>query len=334
MKFLLHSTVVLGLSLALAAPAGAEFQAREIKVTNGLNAEHPIGTGVAAMNACLAKRSGGKIKATPYWSHALGSEQQAAQALYAGLQEMMIEPPSPLVGVEPALGVFDLPFLFANEAEADAVLDGEFGKYIAAKMAPHGLVVLGFWENGFRHVTNSRGPVEKPENLKGLRIRVMQNSIFLDTFKTLEANAIPMAWGELFAALETKTVDAQENPIAIIQAAKFYEVQKYLSLTGHVYSPLMVSYSKRLWDQLSGDEKTVIQACVIKGQAAERSDMRARNAKTLEQLKAEGMQINALDKTQAARLREMVNVVYDRHAKQIGEETISMVRKVLAGIRK
>ena len=334
MKVVKRGAITLSVLAALAAPAGAEFKPLEIRVTNGLNAEHPIGTGVKAMGTCLADRSGGKIKVTAFWSHALGNEQQAAQSLRAGLQEMMIEPPSPLVGLQKALGVFDLPFLFANEAEADAVLDGEFGDFIAEKMKPLGFQVLGFWESGFRQVTNSRQPIEKVEDMKGLRIRVMQNNVFLDTFKALGANPVPMAWGELFAALETRAVDAQENPIAIIQASKFFEVQKFMSLTNHVYSPFMVSYSKRLWDQLSKEEQGAIQACVLVGQKAERTDMRARNAQTLETLVSQGMAVNKLDPAQTGRLRDKVSAVYDAHSDKIGKDAIEKIRAVLAKIRK
>ncbi|MEC7258688.1 MAG: DctP family TRAP transporter solute-binding subunit, partial [Pseudomonadota bacterium] len=273
------------LALTLAAGAAqAEIGKLNIKLSNGLNAEHPIGTGVEAMNTCLGAGSDGKVSVTPYWSHALGSEQEAAQALRAGLQEMMIEPPSAHFGIEPALGVFDLPFVFAGESAVDAALDGDLGAHIAAKMEPHNLVVLGFWEHGFRHVTNSRAPIETVDDLDGLRIRVMQNKIFLDTFDRLGANAIPMAWGELFAALETKAVDAEENPIAVIDAAKFFEVQDYLSLTGHVYAPLMVSYSKPLWDKLSEEEQTLIRSCVAEGRDAERAELRGRNDATLQKL--------------------------------------------------
>jgi len=330
MKKMLKAGISVLVICLSASVAEADMASRDIKMSNGLNADHPIGTGVAAMNACLGSKSGGKVKVTPYWSHALGSEQKSAQAVRAGLQEMIIEPPSPLVGIEPALGVFDLPFLFKDAQQADAVLDGPFGGYIAEKMRPRGFEVLGFWENGFRHVTNSRRPIETAEDLSGLRIRVMQNSVFLDTFDALGANAIPMAWGELFAALETRTVDAEENPIAIVDSAKFYEVQAYLSLTGHAYSPLMVSYSKTLWDQLSSEEQAMLRECVAVGRDAERRDMRDRDAATLKRLASSGMKINKLSPEALAKLREETASVYDKHAAEIGADTIARLKDAQA----
>ncbi len=138
----------------------------------------------------------------------------------------------------PELGVFDLPFLFTNEKEADAVLDGPFGKYIADKLPGFGVVNLSYWENGFRNLTNSKRAVSKAEELTGLKVRVMQNNIFLDSFKSMGTNATPMAFGEVFAALETHAIDGQENPLVTIDTSKFYEVQKYLTLTRHAYTPV------------------------------------------------------------------------------------------------
>lgn len=188
---------------------------------------------------------------------------------------------------------------------------------------------FGFWEHGFRNVTNSRAPIKSLADMKGLRIRVMQNKIFLDTFDRLGANAIPMAWGELFAALETKTVDAEENPIAVINSAKFYEVQKYLSLTKHVYAPLMVSYSKPLWDKLSTDEQALIRTCVAEGRDAERKDMRGRNEATLDQLRDHGMEINTLSPEATDQMRKATAPVYAENIKVIGQDTIDALNAAL-----
>ena len=211
------------------------------------------------MNACVGEKSGGKMKLQGFWGGALGGDLQATQALRSGTQEMVITSTSPLVGILPDLGVFDLPFLFTNEKEADAVLDGPFGKYIADKLPAVGLVNLAYWENGFRNLTNSRKPVAKVEDFSGVKVRVMQNNIFLDTFKTVGANAVPMAFGEVFTALETKAIDGQENPFVTIDTSKFYEVQKYLSVTNHAYTPFLVLYSKQLFDKLSPEEQKALQ---------------------------------------------------------------------------
>ena len=198
-KFALAAGIAASAMAAL--PAYAQFTERNIRLSNGVNEDHPNGKGVEKFKACLTDKSGGKMKVQGFWGNALGGDLQATQALRSGTQEMVVTSSSPLIGILPELGVFDLPFLFANEKEADTVLDGEFGKHVDAKLETVGLVNLAYWENGFRNLTNSRRPVEKWEDFKGLKVRVMQNNVFLDTFKNMGANAVPMAFGEVFTAL-------------------------------------------------------------------------------------------------------------------------------------
>jgi len=175
-----------------------------------------------------------------------------------------------LVGIVKEFGVFDFPFLLANEQEADALFDGPIGKRLLDRLPEHGLVGLAYWENGFRNVTNSKrtdhasGRSRRPED------RVMQNPVYLETFKTVGANPVPMAFGELFTALETKTVDAQENPYSIILGNKFNEVQKYLSITRHSYNAFIVLMSKNFWDKLSPAEKQIMQEAAAEARTYER----------------------------------------------------------------
>jgi tripartite ATP-independent transporter DctP family solute receptor len=219
MKFR-NSLLAAGIAAAIfAIPAQAQFAERTIRMSNGINQEHPVGNGVAKMNACTLEKSGGKMKIQAFWGGALGGDLQATQSLRSGTQEMVISSSSPLIGILPDLGVFDLPFLFANEKEADAILDGEYGKYISDKMLTVGLVNLAYWENGFRNLTNSKKPVAKVEDFPGLKIRVMQNNVFLDTFKTVGANPVPMAFGEVFPALETKAIDGHRH-VEILRGAE------------------------------------------------------------------------------------------------------------------
>lgn len=320
--------------LALTAGASAQFTERTIRVSNGINEDHPVGNGLKVMNQCVQEKSGGKMKLQGFWGGALGGDLQATQALRSGTQEMVITSSSPLVGILPDLGVFDLPFLFANAKEADAVLDGEFGKYIADKMPAVGLVNLSYWENGFRNLTNSRRPVQKVEDFSGIKVRVMQNNIFLDTFKTMGANAVPMAFGEVFTALETKAIDGQENPFVTIDTSKFSEVQKYLSVTNHAYTPFLVLYSKQLWDKLSADEQKALQDCATLGREEQRKVSRELAAKSLENIKKVGVEINELAPAEQARLRESVKPVYERHAPTIGQETVDKMMQALEKVRK
>jgi tripartite ATP-independent transporter DctP family solute receptor len=326
--------LALALGATVAGPAQAQFTERTIRVSNGINADHPVGNGVTRFNQCLAEKSGGKLKLQPFWGGALGGDLQATQALRSGTLEMVITSSSPLVGILPDLGVFDLPFLFANEKEADQVLDGPFGKYIADKLPAVGLVNLAWWENGFRNLTNSRRPVQKWEDFQGVKVRVMQNNIFLDTFKTLGANAVPMAFGEVFTALETKAIDGQENPFVTIDTSKFFEVQKYLSVTRHAYTPFMVLYSKPLWDKLSKDEQGALSECAIQGRDEQRRASRALSDKALANLKAKGMTINEIAPAEQARMREQAKAVYEKHTGSIGQETVKRMTDTLAQIRK
>jgi TRAP-type transport system periplasmic protein len=330
-------TMLLAATAALTVMTGtanAQFTERTIRISNGVTADHPIGNGLTVMTACLAQKSGGKMKLQSFWGSALGGDLQATTALRSGTQEMVVTSTSPLVGMMPELGVFDLPFLFANEKEADAILDGEFGKYINSKLPAIGLVNISWWENGFRNLTNSKKPVEKLEDFPGLKVRVMQNNIFLDTFKTVGANAVPMAFQEVFAALETKAIDGQENPFVTISNMKLWEVQKYLSITNHAYTPFMILYSKALFDKLSTEEQKALYDCGALGQTEQRSVTRSQGTAALENVKKQGMQVNELTAQQQTRLRDAVKPVYERTAVTVGKETVERVQAELAKIRK
>ena len=327
-------SILAGVALAaLAGSAQAQVKERNIRVSNGINEDHPVGNGVAKMRACMTEKSGGKLKLQGFWGGALGGDLQATQALRAGTQEMVITSSSPLVGIMPALGVFDLPFLFTNEKEADAVLDGAFGKYISDKLPAFGVVNLSYWENGFRNLTNSKRAVTKAEELTGLKVRVMQNNIFLDSFKSMGANATPMAFGEVFAALETHAIDGQENPLVTIDTSKLYEVQKYLTMTRHAYTPFLVLYSKKLWDQLSSEEQAILSECSTVGRDEERRVSRVLNDTSMANLKKQGMQVSDISADELTKMREATATVYQRHEATIGKETIERLKADLAKIR-
>jgi tripartite ATP-independent transporter DctP family solute receptor len=322
-----------GMPLMFAAPAFAQFSERTIKFTNGVNEDHPVGVGVKKMQEILGAKSGGRLKINAFWGGSAGGDLPATQALRAGTQEMVCTSSSPLVGIVKELGVFDLPFLFANEREADAVLDGPAGAFFTRKLDEAGLVNLAYWENGFRNLTNSRRPVTKVEDFSGVKVRVMQNNIFLDTFRTLGSNAVPMAFGEVFTALETRTIDGQENPFVTIETSKFNEVQRFLSVTNHAYTPFLVLYSKRLWERLSPQEQALLREAAIEGQKVQRAANRELNAKSLASLRAKGMQINEISAAEQDRIRARVAPVYEKHKESIGAEAITLVQNELKRVR-
>ncbi|CUA98155.1 TRAP transporter substrate-binding protein [Pannonibacter indicus] len=333
MKKLLLATTAVVFAATAAVPASAQFNDRNIRVSNGINADHPVGNGINAMQACLDEKSGGKLKLTAFWGGALGGDLQATQALRAGVQEAVVTSSSPLAGIVPALGVFDLPFLFASNEEADAVMDGEFGEFLNGKLAEAGLVNLAYWENGFRNLSNSSRPVTKWEDLQGMKVRVMQNNVFLDTFQNFGANATPMAFGEVFSALETKTIDAQENPYVTIDTSKFYEVQEYVSETRHAYTPFLFLFSKPIFDTYTPEEQAALKECAIVGRDEERKVIRELNQKSLEKIQAEGVKFNTLSPEEQKRMLEKSQVVYEKHKDTIGADVIERVQQELAKIR-
>ncbi|WP_226781629.1 TRAP transporter substrate-binding protein [Oceaniglobus trochenteri] len=333
MKTLANLSLTAILAAGVALPAMAEVQERTLTLSNGVSETHPVADGVAAMRECIVDKTDGKWTLNAFWSSSLGDDLQATQALRSGTQEMVITSTSPLVGIEPALGVFDLPFLFADESEADAVLDGDFGDMISGKMENSGLINLAYWENGFRNLTNSLHPVTKLEDFEGMRVRVMQNNIFLDTFQNLGANAMPMAFGEVFTALETKTIDAQENPYVTIDTSKFYEVQDYLSATRHAYTPFMLLFSKPIWDSYSDEEHAILKECGAVGRDAQRAASRALSSKSLAAVQEAGMSFNEVDPAEMERIREAVQSVYEKHAETIGSDVVEAIRAKLDEIR-
>lgn len=316
----------------LSLPAHAA-DTRLIRFGYGLNQDSNQGRAVQVFADEVAKLSGGKMKVRAIGAAALGSDIQMQQALIGGAQEMMVGSTATLVGITPEMALWDTPFLFNSGAEADQVLDGKTGQQIMGKLGDKGLVGLVYWENGFRNLTNSKKPVQSAEDFKGLKLRVMQNNVFLDTFQRLGANAVPLPFSELFTALETKTVDGQENPYNTILSSKFYEVQKYLSVTNHVYSPWIVTASKKWWDGLSADERGILMQAAKVSRDFERKDTRAEADKALAQLKADGMQVNTVSADQVQQMRGTIAPVNEQIKQAVGPELWQAVQDQLKEIR-
>jgi len=300
--------------LAAQAAWAQDIQERTLRWGHLQPKDHPVSAGTNKFAQIVEQKSGGRIKVKEFPNSALGSELQQQAALQGGTQEMMSASTTTLVGIVKEFGVLDFPFLFANEHEADAMLDGPIGQRLLDRLPEHGLVGLAYWENGFRNVTNSKRPITRAEDLEGLKIRVMQNPVYLETFKTVHANPVPMAFGELFTALESRTVDAQENPYSIILGNKFNEVQKYLSITRHSYNAFIVLMSRQTWDKLSQAEKKIVQDAAIEARAYERQVARAAAGRDLETLKARGMQVNEVAPPEIARMRDMLKPVSEKFA--------------------
>jgi TRAP-type transport system periplasmic protein len=321
--------------LLLAADAyAADVNDRAIKFGYSVPEAHPLGQGANKFVQLVAEKSGGKIKVKNYPATQLGSETQMISATQGGVQEVVGVSTAPLVGLEKSFALFDLPFLFANEKEADAVVDGPVGRQLFQRLEAKGLVGLCFWENGFRHVTNSRAPIAKPDDLKGLKIRTMQNPVYTDAFNSLGANAVPMPWPEVYSALETKAIDAQENPYAIIYANKINEVQKYLSATKHAYSPYAVMVGKKFWDKLTPDERSVLQSSCAEARDYQRGVSRKEDARIVSELKSRGMVINEVPPEVVAQMEQRLKPVTDKYTKEIGETLVQQARTEIEKVRK
>ena len=310
-----------------------DFKPRLIRFGYGLNEQSNQGRAAKVFAEAVEKASGGKMKVRAIGAAALGPDTQMQQALIGGAQEMMVGSTATLVGITAEMALWDTPFLFNNVREADAVLDGPIGQKVLDKLQDKGLVGLVYWENGFRNLTNSKRPVAKLEDLNGIKLRVMQNNVYLDSFKMLGANAVPLPFSELFSAMETNTVDGQENPYNTILSSKFYEVQKFLSVTNHVYSPWVLLVSKKWWDGLSAAEKKVLQDAARASRDFERKDTREEATRALADLKAKGMQINELPATESARMRDKLTKVNATIATQVGMDLWRDTQAELAKLR-
>ncbi len=334
---LFRRTLVLAAVAAACTTAGIaqaqDIKPRMIRFGYGLNEDSNQGRAAKVFADAVQKASGGKMRVRAIGAAALGPDTQMQQALVGGAQEMMVGSTATLVGITKEMALWDTPFLFNNVQEADAVLDGPVGQKVMDQLQAKGLVGLVYWENGFRNLTNSTRPVTKMEDLNGIKLRVMQNNVYLDSFKLLGANAIPLPFSELFSALETKTVDGQENPFNTVVSSKFYEVQKYLSVTNHVYSPWIVLVSKKWWDQLSKDEHKVLLDAAVASRDYERKDTRAEAAKALADLKGKGMQVNELPAAEVERMRAKLTQVNAGISTSVGPDLWKQTQDTLAGLR-
>jgi tripartite ATP-independent transporter DctP family solute receptor len=331
---LFRRTLIAAVALAAAgAGLAQDIKPRLIRFGYGLNEQSNQGRAVKVFADEVDKLSGGKMKVRAIGAAALGPDVQMQQALIGGAQEMMVGSTATLVGISKEMALWDTPFLFNTAEEADAVLDGPIGKKVIDKLPGKGLVGLVYWENGFRNLTNNKRPITKAEDLDGIKLRVMQNPVYLESFKTLGANAIPMAFSELFSALETKAVDGQENPYNTILSSKFYEVQKYVTATNHVYSPWIVMASKKWWDALSKDEQKVLMQAAEKSRAFERKDTRDEAARALGELQAKGMQFNKLQPSETAKLRDKLTRINASIAGNVGMELWNQTQAELAKVR-
>jgi len=330
MKRLMLKT--LAAAVAISAFGVAFAQEKTIKFTTQNPKGHPLVMGMEKFAEIVQAKSGGKIKVNLFPGGVLGGDAAVVSAIQGGTIEMASMNSGILASQVKDFEVYDFPFMFASSKEADAVVDGPFGKKMHAKLEPKGLVGLTYWELGFRQITNSKRAINKVEDAEGLKLRVIPNAINVDWVKALGANPTPLAFPEVYAALEQKAIDGQENPLTVIAANKFFEVQKYATLTNHQYNPQSVLISKKFWDTLSADEKKIISDAAVESTAYQRQQARAQAGTALDTVKKGGMQVNELAPAELAKFREKMKPVVDKHGAAIAE-TVKELQAELAKAR-
>jgi TRAP-type transport system periplasmic protein len=316
------------------ALAGVPAQAQEFKFATQNPKGHPIVTGMEKFAELVAAKSGGKMKINLFPGGVLGNDQANVSALQGGTLEMVSLNSGILASQAKEFGVYDFPFMFANAKEADAVVDGPFGKMMHDKLEAKGIVGLAYWELGFRNITNSRRPINKVEDIAGLKLRVIPNAINVDWVKALGANPTPLPFPEVYAALDQKAIDGQENPVAVINANKFYEVQKYLVLSNHQYNPQSVIFSKKVWDTLGAASQKILRDAAMEAAKAQRQASREATGGQLDNLKKNGMQVTELAPAELAKFQAAMKPVIAKHSEVVGADVVKALEAELAKLRK
>ncbi|MBX3634178.1 MAG: TRAP transporter substrate-binding protein [Rubrivivax sp.] len=327
----IKTLATLAAAAALALPLGAAAQSPAvIKLgwTTSDGAQDPYAVGARAFKSAVERDSRGRIEVQLFPNRALGDERQMLEGMRFGTVDAGIITNAVIAQLEPAFSINDLPFLYATEAQAHRTLDGEIGQELGARLATKGIVLLGFMEGGFRNMINNRRPVSTPADVRGVKYRVMQNPVFIDMFNSLGGSAVPMAWGETFTAVQQGTIDGLEIPLAVIDANKYYEVTKFLSLTNHTYSAIGLVMSKRTLDRLPADLRDVVQSAARSATAVQRQVAAADAEKTLDALRRNGMAINAV--SDVAAFRTSVAPVYDKF-RQSGQA--ALLDQALAAVK-
>ncbi len=301
-----------------------------IKIACGLAEGTPMVVGSQTFEEKLEELTNGRFDVQVYANAELGDDTVVTEAVSMGTLEVCCTTPSVFTGVCPDVGVFDMPFLFSNTAGADKVFDGEIGQAINQTIEEKGGVhILGYFENGFRNITNSVKEIHTPEDIKGMKIRTPESEVFLKTFELLGANPTPMAFSEVFTALQQKTIDGQENPLNTIYLNNFYEVQGYVTRTGHIYGPHMFCMNAALYNSLSPEDQAAVDEAARAAVEANRQLSRELDEGYVAKLEEAGMTVTELTPEERELWVQAVSPIYDSYAEQYGE-LISQIQEIMA----
>lgn len=302
--------------------SGVAFAEVKAKIGHAMPETHPQAMAMNKFAELAAKYTNNDVKIQVFHNAVLGSDEKQLQAVQAGTQELYIGTLAPLSSKVKEVQIWDLPFMFANEKEVYAVLDGASSKQIFQKIEPSGLVGLTWTGMGFRNLSNSKRAVTKLEDVSGLKVRVMANPVALETWKTIGANAVPMAFSEVFPALETKALDGQENPLVHMYANKMQEVQKFISLTNHVYTPVALVASKKFWDSLPAADKVGVQKAATEAGLLQRKYLEEGDKDVVGKFAKAGVTVTPVPAAELARIQDKVKSVVTKFAPVIGEDFV------------
>ena len=317
------SLCALAILAATALPLPAEAQTTmKINISVAQNSHYGVAIDTFARE--VEARTNGRYKIQTFYAGALGAERESVEGVQLGTLDLTLTSTGPLPNFVPEVAILDIPFLFRDYAHARAVLDGPIGQEMLQKFPPKGMVALAWGENGFRHMTNSKRPVNVPDDLKGLKMRTMENPIHIQAYKQFGILPTPMAFTEVFTALQQGTVDGQENPLSVITAAKLDQVQRNLTLTGHVYSPAVILMNKGQWDKLSAADKQAFLDAAREAVKANRARIDDDERKAVADLRSKGMAIvENVDKT---KFQATLAPVYADFGKRFGQDNIDKIK--------
>ena len=325
-----------GVVLGLATASVAHAQGTTLRLGHVVQPGHPISLGTQKLGEILTAKSGGRIKVQELGGGSVGGEAQQLSAVQGGIQDMTLPSATVMGGVIKEFTLLDIPFSFSSAQQVDALLQGPFGQLLMSRLEDKGMVGLDFWETGFRNFTNSRKPIVNVEDLKGLKLRVIPNPMFMESFSALGANPVPMAFPELYGALESKAMDAQENPFSIVLTSKFFEVQKFLSVTNHVYTANPVVISRKSWDKLSPADQKLLKEAVQEAGAFQRKLSRDASAGARKELETK-LQVKDVPPATLAKMRELTKPVAEKFAGTYDQSVVKVYRaeleKVYATVR-
>lgn len=327
-KWFVFSVLLILVISVIALPASAADK-YVIKIANVTAPEHPLHVGFEKMATIMNEKSGGRIQATAYPSGQLGNLRAISEGLQLGTIEMGTQSPGGLASFMPLMGVLELPYLYRDNQHVYNVVDGEIGQELNEKLrATTGIRILGYWMNLYRNTTNSKRPIADPEDFKGLKIRVPETKTVMDTIAALGASPVPMTFGEVYTSLQQGVIDGQENPLSIIWASKLYEVQKYLSLTGHVYSPVVVMISDQFYNSLPEDLQKIVVEAFEEVRPMIREMVEDQEKEIIKNLKDKGMEINEVDKGEFSKYMDSIYNDFVKTNGDIAGEYIEKIKSV------